>query len=144
MSKEVVTDNKSLSLSPADLQAMIAAAVTAAVAEAKKPIITDQDKAEIEQRQQERQANAGLELEKISNKRIAQRNCIHKQSQKAGGNTHCVFIQNGQYILCQACQAKVRNGAKPENYQGTDIYDSDLFMRLLQECISTAGGDLIL
>ena len=124
-----------ISLTADDLQKMIAAAVTAAVVESKKPAPkTATEIAIIEQEQELRAETAAGVLAQIEAKRSEQHMCSHKH---ATGESHCVYINDGNYMLCQKCQAKVRPGVAATGYKGSDIYNTDLFNRLFQEVQKT-------
>jgi len=119
-----------IALTPEALQQMIAAAVTAAVQEAKKPAPpTARELAEIQQSQEIRQETAQNVLAQIESKKFEQQSCTHRH---ATGESHCVFIVDGNYVLCQKCQGKIRpeDGKKADK---TAIYDTVLFNRLFQE-----------
>lgn len=133
--KEVAT-SAPLNLTQDGLQALISAAVTAAVAEAKKPAPpTDKELRDIQQAQEARAALAADVVDTIKQKQFNQRTCTHSHGT---GESHGVYVQDGNYILCQFCQAKVRPEVPVE--QRTDksaIYDTALFNRLFQEMRKT-------
>jgi hypothetical protein len=131
--------SQALSLTPEDLQGMIAAAVTAAVAESKKPApLTEAQLAEIEQAQQIRFETAQSAKQAEENKRATQARCTHEHPKREGSHSHCVWVREENpaspgYILCQLCQAKVR----PEGVDRQDkqsIYNTALFNKLFQDC----------
>ena len=134
MSDKETKQQPSLNLSPADLQAMIAAAVTAAVVEAKKPApATERELANIKEAQELRAETASNVLAKIEAKKFEQKTCTHAHST---GESHGVYIVDGNYILCQKCQGKIR----PEDGVSKDksaIYDTALFNRLFQAITRT-------
>lgn len=133
MSKETPND-KPTGMTAADIQALVTAAVQTAIQEARKPApATDKEIAEMAQEQQMRKDQAQLILDKQNNERAYQRICTHKHPARDGGASHCVWIVDGNYILCQKCQVKIRPVAEPEGYQGGDIYDVRLFNMLLQD-----------
>jgi|SRR5215469_1192208 len=116
-----------------DVKELIATAVTAAVVEAKKPApLSDAELVQIEYAQASRAEQAQSVKEEMANKRWQQSVCTHKHQT---GESHCVFIQDGNYILCQKCQAKVRPGVAPQGYKGTDFFDTNKFNQLFQEIV---------
>lgn len=116
-------------------QAAQASAQTAqqALETMRNPPLTEKQKADVEQEQQMRLSQAKLVLAEMENKRRTQRMCTHKHPLRDGGGSHCVYIVDGNYILCQKCQGKIRPEAAPEGYKGGDIYDVNLFNMLLQD-----------
>jgi hypothetical protein len=123
-----------VTLSAEDLKTIIAAAVSEAVKAAKQPSVMEQMKLdeaakELAVRQQDRKESAAQMVQMAKNKQQSQRICSHTH---ARGQTHCVFIQDGNYILCQLCQAIVRPDSPPSGYKGGDIFDTNLFNKLFQ------------
>lgn len=108
------------------------------IAELKKPTEIEQKKLDEEakailQRNEERKENAAGMLQKIENAKWVHKTCTHKHRD---GHSHCVLIHEKNtpgYILCQKEQCKIRPGVAPKDYKETDIYDTELFNRLLQE-----------
>jgi hypothetical protein len=134
MSDKAEAKSQSLALTPEALQSLISAAVTAAVSEAKKPApLTSQEEARLKQDNELRAETAKNVLEGMKTRKFEQKACTHTH---ATGQSHCVFIIDGNYILCQKCQGKIR----PEdgvNKDGNAIYDTALFNRLFQELNKT-------
>lgn len=139
-------NTQSLNLTPADLQAMIAAAVTAAVQESRKPAPpTEQQLAQLEMEQQHRKDTSDQVKQLEVNKRANQMICSHEHT---NGDTHCVWVREENpaspgFILCQKWQCRIRPGAF--NKQGTSyerdrgaIYDTAMFNRLFQKCAGRA------
>ena len=125
-----MSTEKQVSLNMSDLQGLIAGAVAAAVAEARKPEpLTERQEKEIAQAQEGRRATAESVLEEIEAKKQGQLICTHKH---ATGESHGVFIEGSDYILCQKCQAKIRAGVAPEGYKGSFIYDTNKFNEIFQ------------
>lgn len=109
------------------------------IRELKKPTVLEQraldrEQKEIQDKNEERKANAGAMLQKDREKKFTQATCSHKHRD---GNTHCVFVMEKApspgYILCQKNQCIIRPGTRPEGYGGSAIYDTDMFNRLFQE-----------
>jgi hypothetical protein len=130
-----------VSLTPEALQAMIAAAVTAAIIESKKPY---KDPLLLKHEQEQRERIAGYEIEKIKNRRNTQLNCTHEHSKREGGGTQAVWVREENpsspgFILCQECQGRIRPGVYDvEGYsfqldRGA-IYDTARFNQLFQDC----------
>jgi len=108
------------------------------IAELRKPTVMEQkeldrEAKELESRNQERKDNAAGILQQMEYKKANQRACSHLHRD---GNSHCVYIMEKPpspgYILCQKHQCKIRPGVEPENYKGTDIYDTVMFNRMFQ------------
>lgn len=118
-----------IALTPTDLEKIIAGAVKAAVEEAKKPVVSEAEQRQIETDQQIRRDQAAQIKADMAQKKAMQRICSHKHRD---GQTHCVYIPDGNYILCQKCQVKIRPEAEPKDYKGTDIYDVETFNEIFQ------------
>lgn len=125
-----MSEEKGLTLTAKQLQELVATAVSAAVAEAKKPFVSEQDQKRMEQDQQTRKETADNILRGIEQRKHMQRMCTH--TRREDGKTRAVYVENGTFMICQACQAIIRPGVAPANDRGTDIYDDQLFYRLFQ------------
>ncbi len=142
-------DQQTVSLTPADLQNMIAAAVATAIQESRKPLPpTDFELAQIQQKQDNRRKTAASVILEMENKKAHQRMCSHEHSRREGGGTHCVWVREENlaspgFILCQKCSGRIRageydvEGSSFQRDRGA-IYDTELFNRLFQECGETA------
>lgn len=73
--------------------------------EFRKPIVTEQEKKQLENSLAERKANAETQKEIARQKKINQSICTHEHM---NGASHCVYIENGNFILCQKCQDVIR------------------------------------
>ena len=126
--------------------ANIAAAVTAAVAESRKPVPpTEQELAAQKMKQQHRENTAADVIRAAENKIANQRICSHEHN---NGDTHCVWVREENpsspgFILCQYQQCRIRPGTY--NPEGTGferdrgaIYDTAMFNRLFQKCAMQA------
>jgi hypothetical protein len=135
---------ESLNLTPKDLQAMIAAAVTAAIQESRKPAPpTDQEVAQLKMKQEHRLRTANEVIRTEENKRANQRICSHEHN---NGDTHCVWVREENpaspgFILCQRQQCRIRPGDLTKDYEQPAflrdrgaIYDTNLFNKLFQKC----------
>lgn len=113
---------------PAENQAMVLTPETLKllIEEIRKPIVTDKEKRELDAAQQDRQANAGMQKQMALDKKASQKICTHTHKT---GATHCVFVQNGNFILCQKCQDVIR----PEDRL-------ELFNELFQACQTELFG----
>lgn len=117
-----------MSLTPKQLQDLITAAVTAAVAESKKPApLTDRELAEIEQAQDMRLQQRDLTLAEQARKAADKRACTHMRRDNTCSG---VYVANGGYIICQQCQGIIKPAPAPEGYSGDQIFDTNLFNRL--------------
>lgn len=125
-----MSEEKGMSLTPSQLQALITAAVTAAVSEAKKPApLTEQQQAELAQALEMRRQTAELQLARQENDRMLRSVCTHTRKDRSYATVH---VSDGNYIICQVCQAIVRPGVAPEKDDGRSIYDTGLFNHLVQ------------
>lgn len=137
----------SLNITPADLQAMIAAAVTAAITESRKPAPpTEQENAQLLMKQEHRALTAQSVLLEAKNKIAMQKICAHEHSRREGGGTHAVWVREENpaspgFILCQKCQGRVRPGELTQDAKAPAflrdrgaIYDTDKFNQLFQDC----------
>lgn len=126
MSQEKAT----LALTADDLKEIIQTAIEAA----KAPNVLEQRKLDaemkaVESAQQDRSDQSDQIKAAIQAKRSTQRICSHMHRD---GGSHCVYILDGNYILCQKEQCKIRPGVAPANYKGGDIYSTELFNKLFQ------------
>jgi hypothetical protein len=134
--KETKQQEQGVALTAADLQKLL----STVIAEAKKPTALEQAKldAEAEEKmkaQQHRLEQAESIKAEMAQKAMEKRLCSHKHST---GQSHGVYIQDGNYILCQKHQCKIRPGVAPTNYQGSDIYDTALFNEVFQSLSQTS------
>jgi hypothetical protein len=140
-------NQSTLNMTPADLQDMIAAAVTAAITESRKPSPpTEQEIAQLQMKQEHRAKTALSVLQERENKIAMQRMCTHEHTRREGGGTHAVWVREENpaspgFILCQKCQARVRPGALTSDGDAPAflrdrgaIYDTDSFNKLFQDC----------
>jgi RNA polymerase-binding transcription factor DksA len=102
-----------LTLTAKQLQDLVAAAVAAAVTEAKKPVITEAQQREIEAAQESRAQSAAQVIKMAEDKRAAQAACGHM---RRDGSTYVTYIQNGDYLICQKCQDVIRRADRPEMF----------------------------
>lgn len=125
-----MSEEKGTNLTAKQLQDLIAATVAAVVAESKKPApLTEQQLAEVHQANEMRLQQRDLVLQEQANKKASQNACSHMRRD----NTCCaVYVQNGNYLICQACQALVRPEVPVEQRDQQSIYDTQLFNRLFQ------------
>jgi hypothetical protein len=121
-----MSTEKSTGINAEDLKDIL----TTVVREARRaPDPTEKQLAEAEQDKNIRRENGLLVLQMMKNKRAEQEACIHM---RRDNTTTGVYIANGNYIICQACQAKIRPGTAPETGDAGDFYDTHLFNRLFQ------------
>lgn len=129
-----MSEEKGMSLTPKQLQDLITAAVTAAVAESKKPApLTEQQIAEIQQANEMRLQQRDLILQGEANKAALKRACSHRRSAKEGGGTTTVYVQNGNYLICQQCQGIIRPEVEEKLQDPSSIYDTRLFNTHFQD-----------
>ena len=133
--------DQNINLTPADLQAMIAAAVTAAIVESRKPAPpTEQELAQQQMKQDMRLRNADQTILMEKNKKANQMICSHEHG---NGDTHCVWVREENpaspgFILCQKQQCRIRPGVFTKDGPAFDrdrgaIYDTALFNKLFQK-----------
>lgn len=81
---------------------------------------------------QSRLEQAKLVREKNDNEAAFKLVCSHKH---ATGQSHGVYIQDGNYIHCQACHANIRPEPAPAGFKpnGRDFYNTAVFNRVWQE-----------
>lgn len=103
------------------LQEILSSVIEAA---RKPPEPTPEQKAAAEQDKEMRRQQAELVLMEAENKRRAQEACSHM---RRDGSTPSVYVQDGNYLICQHCQKIVRPEVEP-----------DLFNKLFQLTQSAA------
>lgn len=151
MGQDHLSNAPNINMTPADLQAMIAAAVAAAIQESRKPAPpTEQELAQLKMRQDNRAKTALSVLRERENKINMQKICEHEHARRDGGGTHAVWVREENpaspgFILCQKCQGRIRPGTasrdedSPAFYRDRGaIYDTPLFNKLFQDCGETA------
>lgn len=85
--------------------------------EVRRPIPTDKEIAEQKDALEARKANAALTLQILEQKKMNQQMCTHL---RYDGTVRAVYVQNGDFLICQGCQDVIRRD-RPE-----------LFNRLIQ------------
>jgi hypothetical protein len=111
--------NEKGGMDPEMVKELVTAAVAAAVAESRKPLpLTEQQEAAKLQDMEMRRQQADLIKADEDRKLREQEACSHV---RRDGTTTGVYVQDGNYILCQQCQKVIR----PE-------LEAPLFNRLLQ------------
>jgi hypothetical protein len=110
-------------------------ALVAVIAEARKPVLTEEEVAARVQTKQAREAIERANVTKRTNVVMQQSRCIHRHSAKEGHASYCVLVNDSinQYVFCQFCHIKVKQGVAPKEHAGPFVYDNELFNRLLQE-----------
>lgn len=131
-----------------DVQKMIQSAVSAAIAESRKPQPpTAQELAEIEQAQQHRKDTADNYKQQRANKRwFQEKSCTHEHKKSAGGGTHCVHVHDNDhpgdpgFIYCQNCEGRFRpDTPKWRKLDPEAIFDTAKFNFLFQQCAQSQG-----
>lgn len=132
----------------ADMKEIVAAAVSAAIAETHKPKPpTQQEQAEMEMAQKHRKETAEDILRKKANDRHFQEHvCTHEHTKAAGGGTHCVHVRDNDhpgspgYILCQFCTGRFRPESDLFRKLDPDaIFSTQVFNKLFQDCAQGQG-----
>jgi hypothetical protein len=128
-----------VSMTMEQISALVNSAVSAAITESRKPMPpTEKEQKAIEQALQDRRETAALVSKQLDMRRARQHACAHYRGGLYSG-THCVYVANGNFLICQRCQAIIRPGNPPDDYRKDRyIYDSKLFMEHLQQ--AQAGG----
>jgi hypothetical protein len=127
-----------LAITARDLQDII----TAAVAAAKAPNVIEQAKldeqrAEMVQKQQYRQATAQSVRDDIENKKLIQQVCSHEHPNGASRSVYVTERTGPGYMICLKNQCKIRPEPKPaKNADSGAIYDTTMFNRLFQKANS--------
>lgn len=137
-----------LNITANDLKAMIAAAVSAAVIESRKPDPpTEQEVAQLRMAQEHRLQTAEQVINTEKNKRANQLICSHEHN---NGDTHCVWVREENasspgFILCQRQQCRIRPGDFTKDFEQPAflrdrgaIYDTAMFNKLFQKCAMRA------
>src|SRR5690348_4277239 len=105
--EESVSEQKGFSLE--QVEAMMARLVS----EMKKPAEpTPEEKAKMEAAKADRAEQAKLSLAVMEGKRREREACIHRRKD---GTNATVYVANGHFMICQACQAVIRPGERPES-----------------------------
>jgi hypothetical protein len=96
--------------------------------EAKKPVVSDADKKKIEAAQEERKANAEIITLERAKKLYEQQTCGHY---RRDGSSRTVYVEHGNYLICQKCQDVIRPGAMLKDKNGKDTDQPDIARREL-------------
>jgi RNA-splicing ligase RtcB len=92
--------------------------LSAVIAEARKPVNTEEQIRADQEKAQARAELAETLKQKVANELAFQRDCNHCQNDgKAAGATATVYVQGGGYLLCQRCQSVLRPSENPATYQ---------------------------
>lgn len=137
-----------ISMTADDFAKAMQSVMLSVIEEARRPVLTERQLREIEERQQERKENAEKERQRRKHVMAVRRACTHH---RRDGSCRAVYVKgcgdpnlpdgtgSGHFFICQACQAIIRPGAEPEKYDGMDIFDNALFTRLWQEAGNDSG-----
>ncbi len=122
INKENMSDEKQVTMSKADLKAILQSnqqTLLELVKELKKPTEQEQKKLEAQQRelesaQEERKQNSAAVKAEQQKKENFKKICTHMR--KEDGKTKAVFVHDevGGYMLCQQCQDVIRYQDRPE------------------------------
>jgi hypothetical protein len=125
-----------LTMTPEDLKNLVSAAVASAVETARKPLPpTEEEVKRANQKKANRAAQGKLVLREIETRRNEQQICTHKHGARDMYKSHCVFVRDGNYVLCQKCLGKIRPTVpEKERFDKQAIYDTALFNQVFQEC----------
>lgn len=140
-----------LQFSADEFAKMMQSVMLSVIEEARRPVLTEAQKREIEARQEERKENAEKERQRQKHVRAVRRACTHH---RRDGSCRAVFVKgcgdpnlpdgtgSGNFFICQACQGIIRPGVEPPNYGGADIFDDAVFMKLWQATSGDQSGIL--
>jgi RNA polymerase-binding transcription factor DksA len=105
--------------------------------EAKKPVISDSDKKKLENDQQTRLDNAAIITLERAKKLQEQAMCGHI---RRDGSSRTVYVENGNYLICQRCQDVIRPNAMLKDKNGKDMDKPDIARReLFQKHFAMVG-----
>jgi hypothetical protein len=96
------------------------------LAEAKKPVVSPQQLKQIEDEQQTRRDNAAIIDAERAKKLYEQSICSHM---RRDGSTRAVYVEHGNYLICQRCQDVIRPEATLPNGE-PDLRRREMFTRL--------------
>ena len=134
-----------------EIKEFAAAFASAIVSELRKPEPpTEQQQAQMKAAQEERLATSRAILEKKRNDRwFQEKGCKHSHSGPFGG-THAVYVRDNDvpespgYVICQACQGRFRpDEPKMRRLDPDAIFNTDTFNKLLQDCHSSMGAEIL-
>jgi hypothetical protein len=111
-----------ISLTSSELEKILTRIVEAA----KAPVVTDREKREMEEHQEARRQS--VEQIKEQERQIEYRQnvlCDHRRHGKINeGSSRCVYVQNGDFLICQACQKIIRRAVEPQLFIALFTQDS--------------------
>ena len=112
-----MSEEKKVALTAADLKDILKSVIE----ETKKPVITEQQEREMQQRQEERAASVAQIEEMRKNEEWQQSVCTHRHSTKNGGAPRVVQVNNdarsgGVFMVCLRCQKVIRPELEPALY----------------------------
>ena len=116
----------------------------------KPPLPTQQEQADLEQRQAERKATAdSIKQQKANERWMQEQGCTHEHQKSAGGGTHCVWVRDNDiptspgYVLCQKCQGRFRpDEPQMRRLDPSAIFDTQKFNLLMADCVQT-GAEIL-
>ena len=107
--------------------------------EARKPVMTEEDRKRIEAAQEARREGAELEVQRRTNAKRNIELCGHMKAFPWNQQTCAVYIKgcgdpgSGNFFLCQHCQARIHPGQPIPGFaydSVRDVFDTDEFNRL--------------
>lgn len=100
------------------------------ISELRKPAEpTEEEVLRKEQDLQMRKQQAQQMNKITANRKWEQEHCTHRRSD---GTNNTVFVQNGDYIICQSCQGKIKRAPSPLDEPDQFIYNEMAFYALMQ------------
>ena len=104
--------------------------LTTLIKEIKKPEPPSElEQKKLKQAQDSRRQLASTHAEVAESKRRQQKICTHL---RRDGTSRAVYVKQGNYLICQKCQAIVRPEDAAKKSHVNTIYDTNLFNRLFQ------------
>ena len=129
-------------ITAADLKEVL----TAVVEEARKPVVTEREKAEIEAMQQIRKENAEAFKVDEAAKQRRQQICDHRTRLITGADTGSAIVanKNGRgdvlFFICQHCHLVTRPEEEgKKGYVDSVLYDTQKFNQFFIEKVNTGG-----
>lgn len=120
--------------------------LSSVIAEARKPVVTEREKAEIEDQQKTRRENAAAFKEQEESKQRRQKYCDHRTRLVTGADTGSAIVANKngkgevQFFICQHCflvTLPEQDGRK--GYVDGVLYDTAKFNQFFLEKVNTGG-----
>jgi hypothetical protein len=132
---------------PADQMKDLVTAISTAITEARKPVVTEREQAQIEDDQNRRRENAAAFKDMKEQEKRGQALCDHRTRLITGADTGSAVVanKNGRgdviFFICQHCRLvcmPVPEGGKKGYLDGV-LYDTDKYNQFFTEKLNTGG-----